>query len=74
MVFYIVNGLHSRCHLVSLDLGGSCISSPEWLNNKKVCKNPNNNNVDFSSMWWQSHKTMKKLEKIDQEYQRLDPA
>ena len=42
-VFDHVDGLHFKCHRVSLNLGRSCIDSPKWIKSKRVTINPNDN-------------------------------
>lgn len=42
--FRSADGLHHKCHQISLNRGGSYIGSPHWLKNKKTTINLNNNN------------------------------
>ena len=45
-IFYHVNLLYYHLHKVSLNRGGSCIDSPEFIKHKKSTINPQNNYDD----------------------------
>ena len=42
-VFDFVDGLHYKCYKISFNRGGSYIESYNWINDKKVTTNPQNN-------------------------------
>ena len=41
-VFNYVQFLYYKCHKINPNRGGSCIDSPDWINNKKATINPIN--------------------------------
>ena len=45
-VFDSIDLLYYKLHKISLNRGGSCIDSPEWLKNKKIAINPINKKDD----------------------------
>ena len=38
-----VDGLHYKCYKIGFNRGGSYIESHNWINDKKVTTNPQNN-------------------------------
>lgn len=42
-VFDFVDGLPYKCYKISFNRGGSYIESYNWINDKKVTTNPQNN-------------------------------
>ena len=42
-IFDSIDALYYDLNIISLNRGGSCIDSPEWLKNKKATINPKNN-------------------------------
>ena len=46
-VFNSIDGMYGKCHRVSLNRGGSCLDSPDWIKNRKAAINTKNNDKYF---------------------------
>ena len=70
-VFDSADLLFYKCHKISLNRGGLYIDSPKWFKNKKVTKNPKNNDDKCFQYAVTVALTIKIFLKTRKEYQKL---